>query len=474
MTTNTVARPRYATPWSPERLTNGPKVAAIAREMGFELMPWQQQVVNTACEMVPGPTGELVPAFRRVIVTVPRQSGKTTLLLALFVNRLLQPGRHDVVYGAQDRQSARAKWEEHVHMFQSSPLARTHRHTLTRVNGSEKLRIDANRSTWSITANTEKAGHGSTPALVCLDEAFALVDNRLEQAYVPAMKNVPEGQFWIVSTAGTAASLYLAEQVELGRAAALAGQTTGVAYFEWSAPDDADPADENVWRECMPALGHTRETIDQLRADFASLPLGEWRRAYLNQWTRTDERVIPSHVWDRAGRGPLIISRPIVLAVDIAPDRSAASITSAGAVDPDGTAGVILEYHAPGVDGLVPELLRLCRQLRPVSVVLDSRGPVTSHTEELRARLPCPIDTTSTAQFTGACARFLDELVAGTVVHERCDPLDVAVSSAARRPIGDAWAWTRARSSGDITPLVAASIALAAHRDHQRRRPTIA
>ena len=54
--------------------------------LGTPLMPWQQRVADTALEVDPG-TGRL--AYREVTLTVPRQSGKTTLILALAVHRAL-------------------------------------------------------------------------------------------------------------------------------------------------------------------------------------------------------------------------------------------------------------------------------------------------------------------------------------------------------------------------------------------------
>jgi hypothetical protein len=49
----------------------------------------------------------------------------------------------------------------------------------------------------------------------------------------------------------------------------------------------------------MPALGHT---VDEraVTADMASMPLGEWRRAYANQWPSESDGwfVISRDVWE--------------------------------------------------------------------------------------------------------------------------------------------------------------------------------
>ena len=93
--------PRFSTPRHPDRDTMGPQVAKVAQALGTPLMPWQQHVADVALEIDPE-TGRL--AYRELVLTVPRQSGKTTLILALAVHRAIgfgQPQR--ITYTAQTR-----------------------------------------------------------------------------------------------------------------------------------------------------------------------------------------------------------------------------------------------------------------------------------------------------------------------------------------------------------------------------------
>src|SRR6266567_9250698 len=93
-------QPRWATPRT-DRPTLGGAVAAAARRFGVELMPWQRYVADVALEVNPA-TGLLV--YREVRVTVPRQSGKTTLDLAVSVQRALGfNGSQNITYSAQTR-----------------------------------------------------------------------------------------------------------------------------------------------------------------------------------------------------------------------------------------------------------------------------------------------------------------------------------------------------------------------------------
>ena len=256
-------------------------------------MPWQQHVANVVMEIDPA-TGRL--AYSEMGLTVPRQSGKSTWIEAKATHRCSATGffgrRQHVVYTAQTRAKAREKWEEEfVADLEASKDFRPPRISVHKGNGNEHIRF-ANRSRWGLESSTEKAGHGPTLDEAYIDEAFAHQDFRLEQAFGPAMITRANKLLAWISTAGWLdGSPYLAEKVELGRLVAMEGRQGGIAYFEWSAPQDADPGDEAVWWACMPALGYTI-SVEAIRAEYEKArdggKLNEFRRAYLNQWVPRD------------------------------------------------------------------------------------------------------------------------------------------------------------------------------------------
>jgi hypothetical protein len=61
---------------------------------------------------------------------------------------------------------------------------------------------------------------------------------------------------------------------------------------------------------------------------------------------------------------------------------------------------------------------------------------------------------------TDASAAFFDAVVQYRLVHLNQPVLNAAVSNAAQRPVGDAWAWSRRAQGAYVTPLVAASLAI--------------
>jgi len=441
----------------------------VAEQLGTPFMPWQRSVMDVALEIENGKF-----AYNEVIVTVPRQSGKTTSVLALILARALGTGKlwtppQTIRYTAQTRSDARKKWyEDWLPVLEKSPFAEHYSARLA--NGDESL-LFSNGSRQGLIASTMKSGHGGTVDLGILDEAFAHPDARLEQALKPAMitRNQPPhpgAQLWVISTAGTRAmSPYLWNKVEKGREIVAAGLNRSVAYFEWSADEDADPSDENVWWGCMPALGRTAQ-IDAVRADFLSMDLHEFMRAYLNMWTTISlDPVIPLAEWNALAIPNLDTEGiPVCLAVDVSPERSS-SVAACGVL-PDGNFFVEVIAHRKGTDW-VPGLVERLVNEHHVSgdVVLDPASPAGSLADDLDRR-GVQTHPIKVRELGDACGQFFDAVTQDkTVRHLGQQDLAAALDGGAKRPIGDgAWGWGRKNSGADISPLVACTLAFWAAR----------
>src|SRR5215207_11777411 len=77
--------PRWATPRSLDRPTYGGTLARIGRELGLPPMPWQAYIYDVTHEIDPR-TGWW--CYDDIVITVPRQAGKTTLKIPLYVHRM--------------------------------------------------------------------------------------------------------------------------------------------------------------------------------------------------------------------------------------------------------------------------------------------------------------------------------------------------------------------------------------------------
>ncbi|MEN6547763.1 MAG: hypothetical protein ABFE07_17145 [Armatimonadia bacterium] len=425
-------------------------MAAIAEKLGVPPMPHQQLVWDVALEIDPA-TG--VFAYREVIVTMMRQMGKTVTVFGAELDRcIMWPEPQRVLYSAQTGTEGRKKLlEDQWPLLRDSPL----RSTVTKVHqssGNERLSFRTG-SILSVSTKSEESGHGFTVDMGVIDEAWKDEDHHREQSMVPAMNTRPWAQLWICSTQGTDKSTYLNQKTEVGREAAASGRDTGIAYFEWSIPPEADIEDPEVWWRYMPALGwtiqpsavaHALETMDET----------EWRRAYGNQRTTLEtEQVIPQVLWEMVC-GPTVEvdrNRPVWLGCDVLPDRSAAALVAS-----DGIAAELID-HRPGTTWVVPRLVELVGRWQ-CDVVVDGGGPAASLVPDLLAA-GVPVTVLSGPEFVTACATLYDAIADSTVKVRTCEPLNVAVEGLAKRPIGDRFVWSRAASATDITPLVALTLA---------------
>lgn len=463
----TGALPRWSSPRRADRPTWGPRIGAVAKALGKPFMPWQQHVADVAYEVDPD-TGRL--AYREVRVLVPRQSGKSTLILAKSIWRMADAkglgGRQRITYTAQDRNHAREKFvEDYLEEVRASRALRGKwRERLS--NGSESIKW-RNGSRWGIDAVKETSGHGATLDAGDIDEAFSHVDGRVEQSMRPTMATRPNAQLWVVSTAGTEASLYLKAKTASGRKMVEDGVDRGVAYFEWTADPDADPGDPATWWSCMPALGRT-VTLDVIRTDYTAMvadgDLAGFKRAYLNieQDRTAPDTVIDLARWNACkdeGQAPST-EFPPTWAIDVTPDRGFAALAVAFH-RPDGLPQGEVVQTGPGTSWLVEATAERARRYGRSVVVVDPAGPAGSLIADLEAARLTVVKTTprDVAQASGW---LYDASIAGSWRHAGQTVLDDALRAATKRTLGDAWAWDRKSSTtaAPIAPLVAVTLAV--------------
>jgi phage terminase large subunit-like protein len=456
------ALPRWATPRNYNRRTLGGELAEYGRRLGTPFMDWQRLVADVAMEL--DDDGRL--HYRKIVVTIHRQAGKTTLILPWEIHRCLSwAQRQRVVYVAQTRAASRDKLvDEQIPMIQDSPFGQLGK---PRQNNGHEAFLFNNRSQIGLMATTKKSGHGFTNDLVVVDEAFAQVDWRVEQSLSPTMIRRPETQWLTISTAGDETSVYLLEQVRRGRHLVEAGADQRVAYFEWSIPIDADMDDREVWFDHMPGLG-AGISLEDLIAERATMKDFEFRRAYGNQWTEglhsLDAVIGPAH-WEACSDPDSKLAKKGVLrmAIDVAPDQSFASIGVAGKRN-DGIEHIEAIETRPGTAWVVERAKRIAaKDARFENIVaLDVSTPAAalipalereSNTEDALEILPI-----SGRDWNAACASFYDAAVEHTFRHINDSELNGALASAAQSYSADGWHWKR-RGDKPITPLCAVTLA---------------
>jgi phage terminase large subunit-like protein len=334
-------------------------------------------------------------------------------------------------------------------------------------NGSECIQIKD--SFWQIEALSEDAGHGDTLDDGTIDEARFQVDDRTEAAMAPAMSTRRDPQKWIISTAGGADSPYLYRKVTAGRAACETGEHGTTAFFDWSSPDDADPGDPETWRGCSPALGHTiTERFLQSEWDKAQREgpeaIDTFCQEYLNRWMEIpvlddDDAgwILPRREY-LAGADPdsRILADPS-LAIAVSPDRQWAALAAAGASNQGGVHGGVLRY-AEGTSWIVDEVKQW-----GASVSLAKDSPAMSLLADLE-QAGIEVHQFSTQEQGQAFGVLFDLVSVGDFWHPEQPHLDLSVKCAELRLTeGGVSVLSPKRSTVDISPLVAVTLAVSKH-----------
>lgn len=461
------APPLFATRRNPLLRSDGPQVEVIARTLGTPFIPWQSYVADVAGERRADGSYE----YQIVIVGVPRQTGKTTLIRAVGTHRCLVCGR-DVFYTAQTGKDARARWMDLVKLLRLNDALKD-RVKIALRGGSEHVEFPGG-NVFQVFAPTPESLHGYTPPTVFIDEAFAQsaeAGDLLMGAIGPAQFTIVDKQIWIVSTMGTAESTFLHDWIDR----AVEGMPR-VAVFLWGADDDQDPYTEEGVRSFHPGIGfelngkvlEPTDVLEQIDRNTRA----EYERAYANRRTITAGHTIPADVWRALADDDLELPpggiADCVVTYDVGPDRRGASILASWLDDDDVPCTKVLAA-APGVAWLADAVETIDDEHRPTAIAAADHGPVLEVTAQLVAR-GIDVDLVKEREYATASGALLTLIETGDLRHDGTAPLEHSMTGLVMRPGagGDGVAISRRHSVGDASAGVAAAIGLWLARDVTR------
>lgn len=458
--------PSYSPHRDPSYRTEGAAIARLAEHMGKPLMPHQRHIVDVATEYRP----ETGYKYGTVVVVLPRQSGKTTLVGPVQAHRMIRNPRSTAFYTAQTGKDARRRFADFLSLWAESPLQPLAKPRYAA--GSEGLHFP-NGSSMNVFAPTRTALHGETPRLVTVDEFWSLDKadgDALLGAIGPAQITIGSwAQTWLISTMGTMQSEFMNEIVDRGRA----GTDPSMCYIDYSLADGLDSSDPANWT-FHPALGHTI-TLEDLEKEHRRQSPSEWERAYMNRRPEHSEPpAIPT--WDQlpTDQVPPDPATRVGLGFEVGIEGTVSAIV-AGWVDETGENLRVIK-QAPGSWWLIPELTRLAvtfaaNRSGPVEVVADDAGPVRRILADLDAAIPgdepcaslagVPLRRLSTAQRSIADMGLIDAATESqTLRPDGTEALAKAVALARLRTVNGVSMVSRDKSAGPVPALIAGSAAL--------------
>lgn len=460
----------YATQRNPARRTHGGRIAAVARKLGWEPMPWQQHVWDVATEV--DDAGNYV--YEKVFVTVPRQSGKTTLFGPVEIHRALTIPACKVYFTAQTGDDARTLMKTLIAKAESGPLARF---VDGKRSSAQTGMVWPNKSEiWAFPPKPEKI-HGKTPVLVGIDEIWTLTDlagkELVADGIEPAQLTLRgKRQIWFLSTAGTAESTYMKAMVKAGRRSVdEPGSNPRFAYFEASLPDGADPYDPEAIAAFHPAVGYTQHVDDLMAKVDGRAPEEErvdhatWIRAYCNRWTEAKDPLIPH--WAELADDTIGARRDeIAITWDVAPDNVMGAVMATWR-NAAGTPCTRTLHAAPGTQWMV-DLIVDVYGWKPAAFGADDGGPTRRITDEVRRKLNDlhGEDPDRVRVLNGKERGIADEtwITAArderAMIHDGSQTLSLGVEHLVLKRVGDVTRISRGDSTGPVAGPIASAAGL--------------
>lgn len=490
---------RHLTPLTSSRVHYAGAVELVVRGLyRSDLMPWQRHVAQLNTEQLADGSW----AYQLVLVTVPRQAGKTTLRGPLQLHRCMARPMARCWITAQTRGDARdlvvSEWGQRWRRSPFAPLAR-----LRESQGSEGLYFAASTgSSFRVFAPDEGGLDGKANEAVDVDEAWkfdAVKGAALDNSILPTFLTTG-GQLGLVSTAGTARSVWLRQKLKAARAHLAAGLDTGTALIELGLPNAAIAGEVRQLLEDgrtgtgpdfdravdllaahNPAHGYTLRR-DALTAGVRVMladPLegvDGVMRAYGNWWTESARTLVPPDVIKAAtadddrletvparaalgvGVGLDGVDTAVVACWRDASGRPALRVLEHVAGTLDGVGVLTEQAHARAWAG------KACAGTGPVLDVVDAGERASS-----RAGRPYRIDRLADKDYATACRQVLALLRAKggpQLLIDGHPAMVAALEGVGTRTLGDGgWAWSRGESEQSIAALEAGTAALWAY-DH--------
>ena len=460
-------------------------VAFATDKLGRAPWPWQRWLSIHAGELRP----DGIPRFRRLIVVVGRQSGKTREVEDLTLFWLFDERQPSVLGTSTLTKYAKKPWHSAFKTALAIPELRDRmgenptRKAMRKAAGEEEWWTEDDCH-YAIAASNAEGGRSMSNTRVIADEFAKQYNYEAYGAAYYSMDAFEDAQYWALTTPDAKGVPYN----DL-RAAALEFVETGVgdpslALFEWSAPDDADPTDVRALAQANPTLGlpggkSAARLLNEARAAVAAAEAGdgELLRTFKTeimcvQAGQLDPAIDPD-AWRRCKDvGDLADARSRLAAcIDITPDGTHATLAVAAVLEDDRLrVETVAEWTGPtAASQLERDLPGWVEKLKPKALGWFPAGPAAAVAAKVADRRKAGVTgwpprgvtvEAIRAEDTAACMGFAGLVKAGTLAHSGQAMLDTQVAGAEKLKRGDAWVFTR-RGGGNVDAVYA--VAGAAH-----------
>ncbi|TAJ21850.1 MAG: terminase [Dehalococcoidia bacterium] len=466
------------------------------------LDPWEEWVAIHLGELLPDGR----PRFRKYLILVARQNGKTELLVVLtlywmFVTRV------GVVLGTSTKLDYAAEsWRKACKLARRIPELNAEipkRGGIRKANGEQVLwRADPleaeleEGSRYKIAASNEEGGRSLTIDRLVLDELRQHHDYSAWDASYDAMSAVPDAQAIMITNAGSDKSVVLNDT----RDEALRFIDTGVGderlgLAEYSSPDGASPVDIDALLQANPNAGRRILVEDLLNEGAAAMRIGGkklagFRTERMCQRVPAMDNALDLDAWERefdpAQLIPLGVRHPsirpgcldpgdlsavrsrVTLCVEVSEDGLHATLYAAALLD-DGRVRIdpVTAWAGPGcTKDLQADLPSWVAKVKPRKVGWLPSGPAAAVAASIaKKRDNWPPRGVALEEITrdtpAVCMGFAEQVTTGQVAHSGDSLLDAQVATAEKQFTGKRWVFALGDDHVDAVYAAAGAVHLA-------------
>lgn len=430
--------------------TAWPRARKTCRRLGWEFDGWQ----DDAGKLILAKRADGEYAADTIVISIPRQVGKTYLIGCIIFALCLQNPGLKVIWTAQVKDTALETFDQFFTMAQR-PKVKPHIAATPRGKGDEAI-LFANGSSIEFGARDSGFGRGRTDVdVIVFDEGQHLSNEALEN--MGAAQNVAQNPLCFVM--GTPPRPKdKGEFFTVLRREALDGDSDGTLYIEMSADLGADPMDREQWRKANPSFPFRTSERAMLRLRKKLRNEDSWRREALGVWDEA-EQFKPIH-------DPVVWRRRFDVAVDgVRPDCLAVDMSHGGEISISACWIAGDFAHAEEVWASPDEAAAVkwivARATKRMPIVIDSASPAAGFAPELK-RLGYNVKLTSAWDMAKSCGLVVARVKAGTLTHGGQDAVTEAWEGARKRPIRDAGGWglDRRDETVNIAPAVSWTLAV--------------
>ena len=421
----------------------------LAGLYGLDLDPWQQYVLRRGMRVEEDSD---MWSASRVGLSVPRQNGKSALLVAReLAALLLVPDERLIIHSAHLVGTALEGFRNIKGLFENFDDLGKRVKRIREANGEQGIEMmDGTRLLFRARARGNV--RGMSPQLLILDEAQILPDDAWS-AMLPSVSAQPNAQIWLTGTPPGPNDP--GEVFGRVRGSATSGKDSRVAWLEWSVDGDIAVESRKLWAQSNPAMGF-RIDSEAVEDELNSMDEATFARERLGMWASDKQlAVIPGDVW-AAREVDEVPDVPIsAIGVDMAPDAARVSVAVGLKTD----VGVHVELAditaaSDSTDALIEWIV--VRAKRRVPVLIDAMSPARLLIPILKSR-KCKVIVMSGGEVIESTAGFFNAAKEGTMSHFGQEQVTESLAGARRKAIGDAggWKWDRKSMNVDLTPIMA-------------------